>query len=90
MADTLANIILTENAWVDLYATTSIAIGTKLRIQNVGSSNVKLHTGATTPDADAGYVIMQPLENYMNYTGESGAWAMSVTSKGQINVSEAG
>lgn len=89
MPDTLANVVLTENVWVDLYAASGLAVGTKLRVQNIGGSNIKLHTSAAAPTSGAGYVIIQPMENYMNYAEDSGAWALSLTGFGHLNVSEA-
>lgn len=40
MADTLQNIKLPANQWVDLYSETGIATGTSISVENVGSSDV--------------------------------------------------
>lgn len=90
MSDTLVNRVLEPNVWVDLYAETGLPVGTKLVIQNIGSTEVYLHSGAAEPAEGDGFVIMGTYEFFANKQGDAGAWARSVTTRspGYINVSE--
>lgn len=89
MADTLPNIDLPANEWVDLYAATGLAVGTALQVQNIGSSDVYLTVRATQPpvDHDAYNIAQRSNDVWLrNTTGDSGAWAMSPSRRGKINV----
>lgn len=88
MADTLDNVTLTKNTWVDLYAATSIAVGTRILIQNIGSTPLKLHTSASEPASNAGYVLLSSMQAMANETGDSGCWVKSDYTDGQVNVQD--
>jgi hypothetical protein len=79
VADTLPNIPLPAGGqWVDLYAATSIPVGTALEIRSINSVGVNLVISATKPDDDSGYeTIKTETANYVE-SGASGAWARSV------------
>lgn len=90
MPDTLPNIILPSNEWVDLYALTGIAVGTQIKIQNIGYADVHLTVAPIQPGLGSenfcissrrvgGYI-------YIN-AGASGVWAFSGTKGGKVNVS---
>jgi hypothetical protein len=92
MADTIQNIKLTANTWVDLYAGSSITVGVKIVVENLTTIPAKLHTSAASPSAtDAksdSTGSFSPLHSYssaVNDTGDSGAWAYS-DSDGLVNV----
>jgi hypothetical protein len=89
MADTLQNINLPINTWVDIYAATGITVGTAISVQNIGVSDVYLTvlTGEPPIDYDA-YNIVQRDNGVRlrNDSGDSGAWAMCPNNKGKINV----
>ncbi len=87
MADTLPNIPLPAGGqWVDLYAATSIPVGTALEIRSINSVGVNLVVSPTKPDDDSGYeTIKTETANYVE-SGASGAWARSVGGTA-INVS---
>lgn len=89
MADTLDNVILSENQWTDLYAATGIAAGTKLSVQNLTSSHVRLYSAASspTPGTTYGFNTLPPFMVAINESGDTGAWAFS-SSGGAVNVKE--
>ena len=89
MADTLPNIELTDNEWVDLYAASGIVVGTKIVVQNLGVPAVYLSTSATSPDDTDAFQILQFGIEAANEAGDSGAWAMCLNSNGLVNVREA-
>lgn len=89
MADTLDNVPLPANVWVDLYAATGLAVGVALSAQNVGTTDVRLAVQAAQPPADHdGYVIIQrdPGLFFRNNIGDAGAWALSPHADGKLNV----
>ena len=88
MADTLPNTPLPANTWVDLYAATGITVGTKLLLQNLGNSSIRLASSATTPSGD-GFKRVYSGSSAYNATGDSGAWAYSPVVDGVANVGEA-
>ncbi len=91
MPDTIVNVVLPINTWIDLYDITGIVVGTRISVQNVGSSDVRLAVAATEPAADFdGYnvIIRSTAIPYANASGDSGAWALCRTSGGKVNVTE--
>ena len=90
MADTLKNVRLPADTWVDLYATSGISTGTQIQTQNVSQTRVRLHTGATAPDETDGFNILSPdTVPFVNQSSSAGEWALSETSDGLVNVGEA-
>ena len=90
MADTLANITLPSDTWVNLYAASGISVGTQIQTQNVGQTRVRLHTGATAPTSSGGFNIIPPdSEPLVNQATSAGEWAFSETSNGLVNVGQA-
>lgn len=89
MPDTLVNVPLPANTWVDLYAATGIPVGVAISAENVGTSDVYLTVRATQPPIgfDA-YSIVQRKTSvpYRNSTGDAGAWAYSPNCRGKLNV----
>lgn len=89
MADTLENVTLPFGQWVNLYTATGLTVGTQIQIQNIGSVDVLLHTGATQPAADAGYNVIKPASlTFVSETSPSGAWAFAERSNGLLNVGD--
>jgi len=87
MADTLPNIPLPRNTWVDLYAASGIAVGTRIKVSSlITDAVIRVHTSSTEPAADAGYTPIKALEFATNNAGESGAWAMCKTKDAIVNV----
>ncbi len=92
MADTLQNIELQPNTWVDLYATSGIPVGTQITVENLSSTHVKLNAGATQPtiemanaSASGAYTPVTGYDSATNESGDTGAWAYS-HSLGLVNV----
>jgi len=88
MANTLPNIPLPANTWVDLYAASGITVGTQITLTNIGPVNVNLCTKATTPNISDGFEPVKPFESKTNPSGASGAWAFSTSATG-VNVKAA-
>lgn len=79
MADTLSNVPLPKGGqWVDLYAATSIPVGTALEIHSINAVGVNIAISATKPSDDSGYeTIKTESANYI-VADSSGAWARSM------------
>ena len=79
MATTIPVTIIPPNTWVDLYADTSIVVGTLLNIQNIGSSEVQLTESVGEPSGITG-VYLLPVRDFIENTAANvGAWAFSQT-----------
>lgn len=89
MADTLDNVNLSTDTWVDLYAATGISVGEPICVENVGASDVLLVVSATEPDEtpDGYNVLKRDGDPLCNSKGDAGAWAISKNSDGRVNVS---
>ena len=88
MADTLDNVILEKDVWVDIYAATGISQGAKIFIQNVGARGVHLYAGEAIPTGTSGFNILSPLLSFVNDPVNSGAWVKAPYADSVINVSE--
>lgn len=87
MLDNLINTPLIAGQAVDLYAANSIAVGTKIEVQNIGTTDVSLYSQAATPAInDDGNQIIKRGEYMENDTGDLGAFAISPHSDGLLNV----
>ena len=90
MADTLPNIPLPANTWVDLYAESGITIGVKINVELLSNNPILLTAKATTPVLiDGNSKLKSDSRFYTNDTGDSGAWAYSPDTDSSVNVSEA-
>ena len=90
MADTLPNVVVPPNQWVDLYTETGLTVGTQIQVQNLGTTVVQLNTGASTPAPTSGYNAIRPLSlTFVSQTTPTGAWARSPGGQGLLNVGEA-
>lgn len=90
MADTLQNVKLDANTWVDLYDASGIPVGVKINVELLTNTPVNLTTKATEPVLSDGNSKMQVGSRFFtNDTGDSGAWAYSPDSDSVVNVSEA-
>ena len=89
MTDTLQNVTLPNDTWVDLYEATGIDVGTQIIVQNVGASPIQLHTKATRPLPSDGFNLLYPGNDpFINEIGDSGAWARSLSIDGLIQIKE--
>ena len=90
MVDTLPNVALPADEWVDLYAATGISAGTRIQIQFIGGSRIKLVTKATEPTESDGFNTINDMSLvFVSSDSPSGVWAMSVSSHGSVNVGAA-
>jgi len=89
MADTKPNINIPTNTWVNIYTEASIVVGTKLQIQNIGSSDLYLYSGASAPGSVPGtaFTILRPYQTATNDSGDTGAF-VAAKGTGKINVKE--
>jgi len=85
MADTLPDIPLPANTWVDLYAASLITPGTRIIASNKGASTITLATLATEPTTLDGAPLAKDKDR-INESGDSGAWAYSSNVRGLVNV----
>lgn len=87
MADTLPNVVIPANTWIDLYAQTGITVGTRIRVKLIGGTDVRLVVSATQPaDLSASDVLTSRVVPYLNSEGDSGAWAYCVAGGAEVNV----
>lgn len=88
MADTLLNIEITVNEWVDLYVLSGITVGVAISVENVGFFDVYLAVSSTQPppEHDAYNIIKRNGGTLRNSNGDSGAWAFSRGSSAKVNV----
>lgn len=89
MAETLANVDIPANSWVDLYALTGLAVGTAISVQNIGSADVYLTVAAAQPPVDhnAYNVISRNTGVWLrNTSGDIGAWGFCPNADGKLSV----
>lgn len=89
MADTLQNLAIPANIWVDLYSTYSIPVGTRITVRNVGTCDVYLAVSATQPPVthDKYDILRRNGPELTNNAGDSGVWAFCPSEAGKVNVS---
>ena len=75
MADTLPNISIPEQTWVDLYSASGIAIGTQILVQNIGVCDIYLTSQAAQPTDYTAHQIIKRSQFVINNVGDTGAWA---------------
>lgn len=88
MSLTRQSIILEDGIWKNIYDESNIAVGTKIAVQNIGSSDVYLSVALNKPENDSdSWQLIQPNDFPMaNSFGDLGAWAFSPNKNGKINV----
>ena len=90
MTDTLPNIRIIADEWIDLYAESGIPVGTKILVENTGVCDVSLAVQASKPSTGHGSfnIVKRTGGALHNHAGDSGAWAFCGNTDGQLNVSE--
>ena len=77
--DTVDDVILPANTWVNLYTTSGITVGTAVMLQNKGSSSCYICIASTTPLTPRKGIILSAVDQAGNginiYGGQSGLWA---------------
>lgn len=89
MADTIPNIPLVAGVWTELYAASTITVGTQLGIQNLGISPLYLHAGPDEPTGVDGFKLLPAEREAVNKTGDTGAWVLSKIVDSVVNVAVA-
>ena len=75
MANSLPNVTVKSKVWVDLYAATGIAVGTKIIIQNLGANECRLVEYNTEPTKRDGYNEILVGKYLSSADVPVGAWA---------------
>lgn len=88
MAATRESLTLSAGQWTNIYQGTGIAVGTKIAVQNISSSDIRLSAALRQPENDSdSYQVIQANDSPMaNDFGDSGAWAFSSNQNAKINV----
>jgi hypothetical protein len=88
MSDNIPNTLLPKGAYIDLYASTGITIGTKIEVQNIGVDDIRLYSQAASPvNGDtSGYQVIDRGEYMENDEGDLGAWAVCMPCDGLLNI----
>lgn len=88
MPDTLENIEIPPNQWVDVYALTGLTPGDTLFITNVGEADVKITERPTQPPQNHNAWLLSIRGNRPLQTSDvpSGVWAYCPGTKGLLNV----
>lgn len=88
MANTLPNITIPTNQWVDLYLLSGVTVGVAISVENVGCFDVFLAVQAAQPPAthNAFNIIKRSGDALRNSNGDAGAWAFSQGSQAKVNV----
>lgn len=89
MANTPPSILIPSNEWINLNKESKIPAGTKIVINNVGSTTIRLCISLTQPELTADNYIQIPphwLPFTSNGTGTYPIWAYSSNSIGKLNV----
>jgi len=93
MANTIADVIVSDDAWTDVYTTTGIAVSTALVIQNKGSATLLLYIAAAAPalSVEDGFIV--PNSSHSDPTvsvaaGELGLFAKTSSGTTTISVQE--
>ena len=75
MSDTLPNIRLPAQTWINIYAESGITIGDQILVQNIGVCDVYLTSQAAQPTDYLAHYIVQRSQSAVNDFGDLGAWA---------------
>ena len=88
MANTLPNITIPNDEWINIYSISGIESGKKIAVQNIGASDVYLSTALIQPEVGSdNYQVIQPNDIPMaNEEGNQGAWAFSSNQQAKISV----
>lgn len=90
MSDTLSNISIPANEWVDLYALSGISVGEKLSIENVGVYDIRLSVSENKPSlSNDSYSVLTRKNGVrlQNSKGDKGAWAYC-HGVGKVNINK--
>ena len=81
------HIPIPANTYVNLYAESSISVGTPILVKFIGGGEVKLFSQASQPTNLENYDILDSAsEPLANTSSDLGAWAYSVGIKSTVSV----
>ena len=91
MANTLPDVVLPENTWVDLYDTTGITVGLAVTVTNKGSYPILLAVSASSPSSSTLGAPLYPgpfgSVAFVDSDG-LGLWARATVGTSQVLVQE--
>jgi len=67
-----------NNTWLDIYDVASIAVGTKLLLQNKSGYFIHVWTGATAPTKDTSGLILDERETYEVVVGSDSCFVKGI------------
>lgn len=85
MSDTLPNIPIPSNVWVDLYAASGFTVGEPMVVHNIGVCDIFLASQADAPLDDLNHQVLVRGDFLINDPGDAGAWAKCIAG-GLVNV----
>lgn len=88
MSDTLPNIPLNANEWVDLYAQSIIPVGVQVIMYNNGDSDIYYTVSSVQPSlSNTAYKVMRPRDlPVVLGINIAGLWGLSPTDNGKVNI----
>ena len=88
MPDNIPNTFLPKGEYIDLYSSSSILIGTKIEVQNIGADDIRLYSQELSPTNgdDSGYQIIKRGEYMENDEDDLGSWALCFPCDGLLNI----
>lgn len=93
MADTINDILVTDDEWIDVYTTTGITVGSSVTVNNKGGYNILIQERATKPsdDDDNGKLVGDYTTGTYNATiteTPTGIWLKATKGSCDVNVQE--
>lgn len=86
MADTLQNITIPAETWIELYAASSIAVGESIVIQNIGTTDLYYSISLTEPPRDSdSYKVFRRVDVITTRPDETSIWVFSPQAEGLVN-----
>ena len=91
MSDTLKNIKLVRNTWIELYAESGVSIGSQIAVENISAIPIKIYRGETVPldadDVENGFFNRLLAHGETEHiAGDLGVWALSEGDGCVVNV----
>lgn len=94
MADTLPNIRIPANTWVNLYQLSGILVGTAIVVENISVRDILLTVSRDEPAAPvinsigAFNILKRNGDKLRNSLNDTGAWAYCTNSEARVSVRE--
>ena len=88
MGNTLPDIRLPADTWINIYQANSISGTPQLVIQNIGQTRIRYHHGQNPPTSSDGFLTREPNKPPIEtQASPNGLWAYSESAHGSINAS---